>query len=143
MFKSIPNDAKTNFRQVGLLSIGQRGEHFLDETVDCLRRHGIPFDKLDDAEFRTRYPVFSYSSDIGGAVIDKSAGLLLAERALHAVQVKLDRVVSEISPKMRLVGISETSCIDSKLSSCSGGSSRRVRGSPSTPPPTLQNILQK
>ncbi|OWF42685.1 peroxisomal sarcosine oxidase-like isoform X2 [Mizuhopecten yessoensis] len=77
---------QTLFRQTGLLCIGQKGTKYLDKTTDCLRKNKTPFRRLDYEEFNKAFPMLSYPSEVGGAVVDYSAGLLLAGRALTAVQ---------------------------------------------------------
>ncbi|XP_069135761.1 peroxisomal sarcosine oxidase-like isoform X3 [Argopecten irradians] len=42
--------------------------------------------KLSDEKLRDTYPMLSFSPDIGGAVLDLSGGLILAGRALTAIQ---------------------------------------------------------
>ncbi|XP_069135743.1 peroxisomal sarcosine oxidase-like isoform X2 [Argopecten irradians] len=77
---------QTLFKQTGLLCIGQKGINYIDETATCLQKNRTPFRRLNDGQLRDTYPMLSFPQDIGGAVLDLSGGLILAGRALTAIQ---------------------------------------------------------
>lgn len=66
--------------------IAPKSDNHVTETTKCLERFGIPHDYFDVKEQRKRYPNLSFSNDFE-FVLDKSGGLLRADKMLRAFQV--------------------------------------------------------
>lgn len=65
---------------------GPRGHEFVTGSEECLRRHKVDFEKFDVAEQRKRYPKLACPQDFE-FVLDKSGGVLRADKVLRAFQV--------------------------------------------------------
>lgn len=76
-----------SFRNCGCLVFGPRGHPFVDGSEDCLRRHKVDFEKFNVAEQRRRYPRLAFPPDFE-FVLDKSGGVLRADKVLQAFQVQ-------------------------------------------------------
>ncbi|XP_033749069.1 peroxisomal sarcosine oxidase-like [Pecten maximus] len=106
MWKELEEQSnKKLLRQTGLLCIGQKGVNYLDETAKCLQKNKTPFRRLDDENFQATYPMLSFSPGIGGAVVDCSAGFLLAGRALTAIQNQYRKIGGLLKDGEKMVEI--------------------------------------
>lgn len=68
-----------------MLAVGS-GDAFTRGTVPCLHRHGIPHRVLDYHQIKQLYPMIEYPRDYT-FVLDDSAGILMADKALLSYQV--------------------------------------------------------
>jgi sarcosine oxidase len=57
----------------------------LEGYADAMRANGVPFDILDAAEIRRRYPAFTVANDVWG-LFQAESGIVAAERATAAHQ---------------------------------------------------------
>lgn len=73
------------YRKTGMLAVGS-GDAFTRGTVPCLHRHGIPHRVLDHHQMKQLYPMIEYPRDYT-FVLDDSAGILMADKALLSYQV--------------------------------------------------------
>ena len=69
-----------------MLLIGPKGESFLEVTKSSLARHNVPYETFGPEELKTKYPGLAYPSDYE-YVLDKSGGILMADKMLSAFQV--------------------------------------------------------
>ena len=76
------------FRNCGALIIGPQGQPFLEETKAALARHDVSHETFGAGAMMSKYPGLSYPSHYQG-VLDKSGGLLMADKMLQAYQVQL------------------------------------------------------
>lgn len=65
---------------------GPKGDPFVSGAEECLSRHGVAHDKFGVDEQRRRYPKFWLPSNYE-VVLDKSGGILRADKMLKAFQV--------------------------------------------------------
>lgn len=75
------------FRNCGCLVLGPKGETFLEEIRDAVLRQSVPHETFGVEKAKKIYPGLSYPSDYE-FVLDKSGGLLRAEKMLKAFQVR-------------------------------------------------------
>lgn len=68
-----------------MLAVGS-GDAFTRGTVPCLHRHGFPHRVLDYHQMKQLYPMIEYPRDYT-FVLDDSAGILMADKALLSYQV--------------------------------------------------------
>uniref|UniRef100_W5MBU8 Peroxisomal sarcosine oxidase n=2 Tax=Lepisosteus oculatus TaxID=7918 RepID=W5MBU8_LEPOC len=79
------------YRRTGLLVMGQEEGPDFQMYKKTLLQNGVPTEILDPVQFAQRFPsVKRISGD--GALIDKTAGVLFADRALRAVQAVFQRL---------------------------------------------------
>lgn len=74
------------FVNCGCLVISPKSENYVTYTKKCLESYGIPHDHFNVQEQRKRYPELSFSDNFE-FVLDKSGGLLRADKMLKAFQV--------------------------------------------------------
>ncbi len=72
------------FHQTGVLWLAQQGDPYPVKTAETLRKLGVPFDSLNVAEVRRRYPQIGLER-ISWAVLEPKSGVLFARRAVQAV----------------------------------------------------------
>jgi sarcosine oxidase len=83
--------------QCGGLSIGEVDGEYLPALMDSIKRTGAPFEVLDHAEMRRRYPQHELARDESG-IFDPEAGFLRTDRAvLAAVEAATTRGASVVS----------------------------------------------
>ena len=77
---------------------GPEGDPFVSGAEECLARHNAPHDKFGVDEQLRRYPKLSLPSNYR-LVLDKTGGVLRADKMLQAFQVKKNHsmVVMNIS----------------------------------------------
>jgi len=75
-----------DYRNCGCLVFGTRDHNFVTGSESSLRRHNVEFDKFGVDEQRRRYPRMSCPEDFA-FVLDKSGGVLRADKMLQAFQV--------------------------------------------------------
>jgi sarcosine oxidase len=72
--------------KTGGLDIGPRGNPVrMSEHVDSMRACGVPFEELDAAEIRKRWPCWRVGDDVHG-IFQADAGIVAAERATDALR---------------------------------------------------------
>ena len=74
-----------NFRKCGCLVIGPRGKA-VENSKSALIRHGVQHEVFGTAEMRRRHPGVNFPSDYE-FVLDKTGGILMADKVLKAFQV--------------------------------------------------------
>ena len=91
--REIPTKTKTSdviiyvfSRNCGCLVFGDKDDEFVKETESALIRHNVPHDTFMASEQRRRYPNMR-TPDNFGFVLDKSGGVLKADKILQAYQV--------------------------------------------------------
>jgi hypothetical protein len=70
---------------------GPQGDPYVTATEQSLARHGVSYEKFDVKEQRRRYPMMSLPDNYE-LVLDKSGGMLRADkmlRAYHVSQIKI------------------------------------------------------
>ncbi|HLH00226.1 MAG TPA: FAD-dependent oxidoreductase [Bryobacteraceae bacterium] len=72
------------FQQTGALWTPAPGDRRGQETRATFRQCGVPFEDLNAAELRARYPQFQFESERTG-VFEPQAGILLARKAVNQV----------------------------------------------------------
>jgi sarcosine oxidase len=72
------------FVRTGVLWLAQRDDGFEADALATIGRLGIPVERLERAELARRWPQI-HSDDIGWALYEPDAGVLLARRAVAAV----------------------------------------------------------
>ena len=83
------------FLQCGTLWLAHRADGFEGASLATLPRLGIPFERLDQAELRRRWPQLD-ANEIGWALYEPEGGLLLARRAVAALAGLLCREGGEV-----------------------------------------------
>lgn len=78
------------FVNCGCMVFGPKGHPFVSGTEECLKRHGVPHDKFGVEEQRRRYPKLWLPSNYE-VVLDKSGGMLRADKMLQAFQNQFQR----------------------------------------------------
>ncbi|XP_052256446.1 peroxisomal sarcosine oxidase-like isoform X2 [Dreissena polymorpha] len=81
---------KQLFINCGTLVFGRPDDPFTSCTEECLQRFGVPFDKMDSVEQRRRYPSMAFPDDFN-FILDKSGGVLRADKMLQAFQAQFVR----------------------------------------------------
>lgn len=79
--------SSTAFRETGMLTMGAPGDTFTMGTIRCLQRHGIPHQVMDYQGVKQAYPMIEFPRDYT-FVVDKSGGILRADKALISYQVR-------------------------------------------------------
>ena len=67
--------------------IGEQGDKFLGSTEASLIRHNVPYERFGSKDAKRRYPNVFFPEHFE-YVIDKSGGVLRADRVLRAFQVR-------------------------------------------------------
>ncbi len=87
--------------RTGGLDLGPRdGAIPLDGYANAMRACGVPFERLDASQIRTRWPAFEIADDVQG-LFQKDGGIVAAERATAAHQrtaAGLGAVLRESAP---------------------------------------------
>ncbi|XP_066552007.1 peroxisomal sarcosine oxidase [Amia ocellicauda] len=92
------------YRRTGLLVMGKEDGPDFESFKGTLLRSGVPNEILDPAQFAQRFPdVRQIEGD--GALVDKTAGILYADRALRAVQSVFQRLGGVIRDGEKVVDI--------------------------------------
>ncbi|XP_060597744.1 peroxisomal sarcosine oxidase-like [Ruditapes philippinarum] len=78
------------FINCGCLAFGPKDHPFVSGAVEALSRHGAPHDVFNVEEQRRRYPYLALPSDFK-VVLDKTGGLLRADKILQAFQKQFQR----------------------------------------------------
>eukprot|EP00105_Crassostrea_gigas_P038872 XP_019923020.1 PREDICTED: peroxisomal sarcosine oxidase isoform X1 [Crassostrea gigas] len=91
------------FRKTGMLAVGS-GDAFTRGTVPCLHRHGIPHRVLDYQQMKQLYPMIEYPRDYT-FVLDDSAGILMADKALLSYQETFRRFGGELRDGEKVLDI--------------------------------------
>jgi sarcosine oxidase len=86
---------KPLFHPTGVLWLADPRNGRLAATRECLTRAGVPFEDLDDAAIRRRYPQFQFSGQVAG-MLEPGGGVILAAAAVHAVVEAAQRIGVEI-----------------------------------------------
>ena len=79
---------------MGYLAIGTNGGDFLKENIHCMSVNQAPYTLFSPKDFRRKYPILNYDDNVGG-LLDPDGGVLMADKALLAMQVghaKTDRL---------------------------------------------------
>lgn len=79
--------SSTAFRETGMLTMGAPGDTFTKGTIRCLQRHGIPHQVMDYQGVKQAYPMIEFPRNYT-FVVDKSGGILRADKALISYQVR-------------------------------------------------------
>ena len=74
------------FSKTGLLAVDKTGSKDLDDMRRSLEYVGVKYEMLSAPSLRARYPSMSFD-DSFSAVLDPTAGILLADKCLAALQV--------------------------------------------------------
>lgn len=90
------------FHETGVLWIHREGDSFVEETVETLARHDVPFERLRARELKARYPVLRVSED-EAALLEPRGGGLMARRAVQTLAAELraagvDVLRGEVAP---------------------------------------------
>ena len=75
------------YRNCGCAMIGPRGNHCVEGSRSALVRHNVPHEVFGAEEMKRRYPGVSYPSNYE-CVLDKTGGMLMADKMLKAFQVR-------------------------------------------------------
>lgn len=75
------------FRQTGLLLIGPKNSHNFQKLKNTLERNKVPMELLNHDNFSQHIPNMNLAEG-HEAVMDRTAGVLYADRALKTVQVQ-------------------------------------------------------
>ena len=76
-------------RKTGMLSVAPKSSGVLQRYQKSMENCDAPYEMLSSHQLHMRYPQFRLTSDYEGQ-LDCEAGVLKAERALLAMQVKID-----------------------------------------------------
>jgi len=74
------------FSKTGLLWVGKAGSKDLEDVTKSLEYVGAKYETLSAQSLRARYPCLTFD-DSFNAVFDPTAGILLADKCLSALQV--------------------------------------------------------
>ena len=85
----LPYTYHTLLRETGMLTMGS-SDKFTMGTIRCLQRHGIAHEVFDYRGIKQAYPMIEYPKDYT-FVVDKSGGILRADKALLAYHVRIPR----------------------------------------------------
>lgn len=107
---------KTLFRRTGGLMIGNRDTAVVNGSLLSAKTHGIPYEYLDDAALKERFPAFRPSRDTVG-ILEKEAGILfpedcistfLAMAAAAGAGIHYNETILQINPKTDKVEVITT-----------------------------------
>lgn len=82
--------------------MNKEGNEFVDGTIKSLKNHNMTMDIMNSTEAKSRFPMISFPDDFT-FVLDHSGGILRADKALKAFQVR-HHTYSMLKP-YRLKGI--------------------------------------
>lgn len=86
LWSQLEKEAKVKlYRRTGLLFMGPENGHNYQLTKTCLEKNHVPNVVLPRAEFSKHIPLFNLSEG-DGALVETTAGVLYADRALKTVQ---------------------------------------------------------
>ena len=71
------------------MAIGAIGGDFLNENIHCMTVNQAPYTLLSSGDFRRKYPMLSYGDNVG-CLLDHDGGVLMADKALLAMQVSMN-----------------------------------------------------
>lgn len=91
------------FRETGMLTMGS-SDKFTMGTIRCLQRHGIAHEVFDYRGIKQAYPMIEYPKDYT-FVVDKTGGILRADKALLAYHETFRRFGGEIRDGEKVVDI--------------------------------------
>ncbi|XP_065937101.1 peroxisomal sarcosine oxidase [Magallana gigas] len=92
------------FRETGMLTMGAPGDTFTMGTIRCLQRHGIPHQVMDYQGVKQAYPMIEFPRDYT-FVVDKSGGILRADKALISYQETFRRFGGELRDGEKVLDI--------------------------------------
>ena len=78
-----------HYVETGALAISDRAGDWTDKSARTLDRVGVPWERLEAAELRDRFPLLATAEDAWG-VFTRRGGVLLADRILHALARDLE-----------------------------------------------------
>ena len=81
-------------RKCGCLVIGPR-DKALENSKSALIRHGVQHEVFGIEEMRKRYPGLEFPSNYE-FVLDKSGGILMADKVLNAFQVQIQQAFFQL-----------------------------------------------
>ncbi|KAM8797185.1 peroxisomal sarcosine oxidase [Eudromia elegans] len=93
------------YRRTGLLVLGAPGEPRFEQWRRAAARPGGPAEELDAAARERRFPALCVPAEGSAALWDDAAGVLLAERALQAVQEQFRRSGGVLRDGEKVLGI--------------------------------------
>lgn len=79
------------YRQTGLLVMGPEKSHYYEQVKNTLRRNKVPMVTLTSDNFNQHIPHIKLTEG-DGAVVEVTAGVLYADRALKAVQTQFQKL---------------------------------------------------
>lgn len=92
------------FRETGMLTMGAPGDTFTMGTIRCLQRHGIPHQVMDYQGVKQAYPMIEFPRNYT-FVVDKSGGILRADKALISYQETFRRFGGELRDGEKVLDI--------------------------------------
>ncbi|XP_041052660.1 peroxisomal sarcosine oxidase [Carcharodon carcharias] len=105
LWKQLETEANVElFRQTGLLVLGKEGNPEFQTMKSTLVENKIPMESLTYEEFSRRFPLVNLPEE-ESAVLDKSAGILYADRALKTLQDLFQRLGGTICDGEEVVDI--------------------------------------
>ncbi|GCB65423.1 LOW QUALITY PROTEIN: peroxisomal sarcosine oxidase [Scyliorhinus torazame] len=111
LWKQLEDEANVEiFRQTGLLVLGKEGNPEFQTMKSTLVENKIPMESLTSEEFSRRFPVVNLPEE-ESAILDKSAGILYADRALKALQDLFRRFGGTICDGEKVVDIQPGSLV--------------------------------
>lgn len=87
-----------------MLTFGADGDDGVVGSEDCLKRHKMKYDKMNDKEAKKRYPMLSYPENYI-FLLDYSGGILRSDKALKAFQEQFVRNGGELHDGEPVVGV--------------------------------------
>ncbi|KAJ8305957.1 hypothetical protein KUTeg_016502, partial [Tegillarca granosa] len=105
LWEQLERESNTKlFRQTGMLTFGADGDDGVVGSEDCLKRHKMKYDKMNDKEAKKRYPMLSYPENYI-FLLDYSGGILRSDKALKAFQEQFVRNGGELHDGEPVVGV--------------------------------------
>src|SRR6202035_752724 len=108
------------FHETGVLWLAGTNETRVQQTIETLRRCGVPFQELSRAELEKRYPQIGLDGITKG-LLEPNSGVLMARRAVAAVAEDAQRIGVEY----RVAQIAEPRCAKN-ISSVTTNSGERI-----------------
>ncbi|XP_048412659.2 peroxisomal sarcosine oxidase [Stegostoma tigrinum] len=111
LWKQLEAEANVKlFRQTGLLVLGKEGNPEFQAMKSTLVKNQIPMESFTREQFSQRFPAVDLPEE-ESAVLDKSAGILYADRALKSLQVLFQRFGGTICDGEKVVDIQPGSLV--------------------------------
>ncbi len=96
LWRRLERDTERSLLHItGGLNIGARDGELVQRTISASQEHSIPFEVLDGAAIRKRFPAFAPLAGDAG-VHETNAGYLLPEECLHALLACAARAGAEL-----------------------------------------------